>query len=917
MDVVFFAQAVENYLPHLHKGSDLGHYLMGMVESAMDIEPRLLRQAQQADQSSIRLMHVVNNVSLILPSFRHHTNRMAVEKYIMKPAKFDGVTCTWYSSPSDASGFLSRRIFYCADANLTLSTNGKSVVASVSMPRSVYKDVIGQAKRDARAIPLIVAAFNNASLFQSLDQSPDFDAVQSAVIGSSFFGDKIQNLTDHVTIALMGPEGQTLLPGTVQPVWWDPQANGGLGDWNPNHCVVLNAKDHLVRFSCNRLGYYGYRLQRSATTSSPGFHFHHPLIYVGGVVCLVLILAAIVIYGISFSSITMCRELKHALINVCTAMVSLIFIFCTGVHQVEHDLTCKAVGMMEHYLTLSNLIWIVLSVNIVFEKTNRMKQKHQSQVRRQNTLIYQQSDLPISPPVQTEMSMAFFYLMGWGAALIICGTCAALDLDNYGLMPNTNHCFMALIPFLVAVVLPTAILTSLLFGFGLSAWCLVSSPATVIRATESLETELHHQHTNPNDNTVSFNTDKEKSVRSLLLSLGYIYILLLSTWMCGSLSVVLPLNGTMPFEEIIFAVLFTVSSMSLGVFIFVYYCASRLDIQECWRSPWCNIAPDQPLFDQPDGQSHFGNAPGVPGEAPFRQMTLPRSDIQGHPEPEAQDEHLPDIYRKHHLNPQLQAQSSHYSGMKNYGRFKSDTGKTTTNQDDSDGSLDNVNHLRRGYFAPVNSEAEYGSLFGAPPALGTAPKTSSPATLNVPIPDQDLTLSPLVLDPRANKEESPDGTYTESSTIRMGAPCELATYDVAPEALAAPGVPPGFLNPAERLSFRERQRKRNEKYRTLPDVGERISEDEDEDNRSKVSAMSSNVSSRSSKHRYRRPKKGNKRRNRSDSDRSNVIQPNQENHFDSLDRCNSNDIMENEEKEEAVTSSQSPVQDLTSRETSV
>ena len=42
----------------------------------------------------------------------------------------------------------------------------------------------------------------------------------------------------------------------------------------------------------------------------------------------------------------------------------------------------------------------------------------------------------------------------------------------------------------------------------------------------------------------------------------------------------------------------------------------------------------------------------------------------------------------------------------------------------STGSLNNVNHLRRGYMAPVNSEADYG-VYSGPPSSVFGPCSST------------------------------------------------------------------------------------------------------------------------------------------------------------------------------------------------
>ena len=56
--------------------------------------------------------------------------------------------------------------------------------------------------------------------------------------------------------------------GAIEPVWWDARANGGLGTWNPSHCILLNSKANLVWFSCNRFGFYGYRVLKEAAETT-------------------------------------------------------------------------------------------------------------------------------------------------------------------------------------------------------------------------------------------------------------------------------------------------------------------------------------------------------------------------------------------------------------------------------------------------------------------------------------------------------------------------------------------------------------------------------------------------------------------------------------------------------------------------
>lgn len=98
MDVVYFSQAVANYLPHLLRAGDLGHYMITLVENTLAISPEVLAQSQLRDHACSRLQSVIANVTLGLPAFQHHTNKLAVESYSIMAATFEGVICSWYST---------------------------------------------------------------------------------------------------------------------------------------------------------------------------------------------------------------------------------------------------------------------------------------------------------------------------------------------------------------------------------------------------------------------------------------------------------------------------------------------------------------------------------------------------------------------------------------------------------------------------------------------------------------------------------------------------------------------------------------------------------------------------------------------------------------------------------------------------
>ena len=837
--------------------------MLSMISNVLGVSSeRLLIGAQTRDRALQRLRFVVSNVTTALTDFLHHSNKMAVEAYDIRPVNFEGVTCSWYesslssSSSSGASAFhlfsRNKRIFHCADStnNKTVPpSKDKVILASVALPKSIYGHMISvQQQREDRARKdgrqrnnrnrnlLVFSAYDNATLFPDAAAGSGAFVQRRPVIGvqlgSADLGFDHGNLADPVNLVLKFDDG---VPAeAVQPVWWDPSANDGFGAWRRDSCKTLEVSGNLVWFQCWRLGHYSYRISAGGGSSDEfsrraAFRPHHPLTYVGAAVCVVLMAASAVVYCISFHSIMISRRLKHALINIWAASSSLVFLYIAGIYQTEDAATCQAVGISAHYLTLSSLVWLTISVSVIYQKANRarIRQSNGGNVPAPAFLDRQRRHQePPQSPKQRARPVSRLYLIGYGVGAAVCAICAAVSVDNYG---TPTHCFMHLVPFLAGVVVPLAVLSALIVGFSLSAWCLVATSPSHI--AEQLEVDALPDGRRSSCSTqssagVSLATrpDLEKSVKSLLLAHAYVLVLFLSTWMSGSLAVLQPLRGSLPYEELVFAVLFSISSISLGVFVFVYFCASRQDVQEAWRSPLCishagrrryiranrSPTPAEHRHHQQQQQQHYQQIrmPNPPssqfGSLPPPQG--PNSAGAGHHP--AHGGHYPQHFQGFGPQPPSSPQYHHQGHPQDHQQqndsFKiydapspagfRPAGVKVVNllrkeSEGSTGSLNNVNHLRRGYMAPVNSEADYGVYSGPPssvfgPCSSTAkvnntnihvdmlppppqqplplssrmqrkhqPQTSSPAAGEASAPlaftDQDMTASPLAF----NKED--------------------------------------------------------------------------------------------------------------------------------------------------------------------
>ena len=91
----------------------------------------------------------------------------------------------------------------------------------------------------------------------------------------------------------------------------------------------------------------------------------------------------------------------------------------------EHVLTCRLVGVAVHYLTLCNLLWMLISVNVILQAASNHKQRLSNRANTASnapsTLLRPSSKMQQQPitnrPVATRPSVARHYLLGWGLGL--------------------------------------------------------------------------------------------------------------------------------------------------------------------------------------------------------------------------------------------------------------------------------------------------------------------------------------------------------------------------------------------------------------------------------------------------------------------------------------------------------------------
>ncbi|XP_058797797.1 adhesion G protein-coupled receptor A3 isoform X2 [Phymastichus coffea] len=592
VEVNFVTQILENYASYLVEEAELGTTLIDVVNVLLNLPKSMLKAAEINYKACTRLIKTIELIVEVTPSsqlIQLHKTNMALEEHRVKAESFTGLTCTWYSTTEN----LYVKLLHCSMSNRTTiinPSNGETMIeASIQLPASLLKNV----KDSDISHQLMVSMYADNKLFPKINRLSDEDNtdITTSIAGSKLIGTTLKNLTDPVYVMLKVP----LIPFANSkpiPVVWDSSLNNETGGWSNEGCHLSNFINNLIIFHCDRLGYYGL-LQDKSFIAEDGkvfagakFKYSNPAIYVGSFILLVCLICTAVTYVCCYASIAMPKKAKHCVINTWVAIALLCFLYTSGIQQTENIEICQGVGISLHYLSLCCLFWMTVSANNMYK---RLSKSTVDPITDDDELREQ----PIRKP------LLGLYLVGWGIALIICGISGAVNMREYA---GYSHCFLTTTGPLAAVFVPAAILLVYLIVLHMLIRCTIRNVdlngqlSEGTQATENVDLELLEPNPNPGLDRVSLHSsqtvsseveDQEHSQMTQLKGLIIVMILYLIAWLCAAMTTANLLNMYIPYKETIFAVLYALSSSSLGMFILLFYGIARSDVRGQWLKMRC------------------------------------------------------------------------------------------------------------------------------------------------------------------------------------------------------------------------------------------------------------------------------------------------------------------------------------------
>ncbi|XP_053830038.1 adhesion G-protein coupled receptor G6 isoform X2 [Vidua macroura] len=244
-----------------------------------------------------------------------------------------------------------------SDFQIDFDKDQTSAIASVVLPPSLLKnlsqdefEVISRAQ---------FTFFNKNGLFQDAENSAN---LTSFVVACSIGNLTIQDLQDYVKVTIKHTKIQEDPKPTC--VFWDMNKNGGSGGWNPAGCQVdAESNENETVCLCNHLTHFGVLmdLQRTVTQIDPqNTKVLTFITYIGCGISAIFSAATLLTY-IAFEKLRRDYPSK-ILMNLSTALLflNLIFLLDGWIASFDIDGLCIAVATLLHFFLLATFTWMGL-----------------------------------------------------------------------------------------------------------------------------------------------------------------------------------------------------------------------------------------------------------------------------------------------------------------------------------------------------------------------------------------------------------------------------------------------------------------------------------------------------------------------------------------------------------------------------
>ncbi|XP_077976979.1 adhesion G-protein coupled receptor G6-like [Glandiceps talaboti] len=382
-------------------------------------------------------------------------------------------------------------------------------------------------------------SYRSNRFFKAVDNTSSIG--DSDVIAASIGDLEIRNLKEPVKIVLPH-KGQVNSTGNISCVFWDFKFNDGNGGWSSEGCTVSEStvQENVTVCECNHLTNFALLVDVYDEGDQVDSVSQKALSIISYIGCGISLLALVVtIVTLVFFKKRKDKSTK-ILLNLCCALFMVLVMFLIGSFFVDFapiiPEVCTAIAVLLHYFLLAVLAWMVLEAIQMYLLLVKVFKTYYTHF------------------------MVKFSLIGWGIPLVIVVITIAVDVDSYG--HYNTMCWLSRYAFLGAFLAPMC----LVLVFNTVIFCLVI-----------------YQICGLNSKALTAN-ERFTITAQLRAAIGFMVLLGL-TWILAIFAI-----GD---ASLVFQYLFAIFNSLQGLFIFIFHCAMKKEIQSEWRKTFCRRKRDK------------------------------------------------------------------------------------------------------------------------------------------------------------------------------------------------------------------------------------------------------------------------------------------------------------------------------------
>ncbi|XP_065351945.1 latrophilin Cirl isoform X3 [Cloeon dipterum] len=363
---------------------------------------------------------------------------------------------------------------------------------------------------------------------------PSSSLINSKIISASLSKGRHIQLSEPVRMCLKHIKTENVSNPTC--VFWDYTMSA----WSSEGCEVEATNRTHTECKCNHLTNFAILMDVHETLLAPTHEAYlRILTYIGCAISIIFLLLTIITFQF-FRNLKSDRTTIHK--NLCFCLLIGESVFLAGIGQTDKHILCGIVAAILHYSFLSAFAWMFLEG-------------------------YQLYVMLVEVFDAEKPRIKWYYIIGYGAPLIIVLVSGIVDFDGYGTdrycwLTTENYFIWSFVGPVIAVILANLVFLSM----AVYKMCRHSSTSVPVKTKEHARlASVSGKEENAHSNKIQTNLSWLRGAIALVFLLGL-------TWTFGLLF----LNK----ETAIMAYVFTILNSLQGLFIFVFHCAQNEKVQK-------------------------------------------------------------------------------------------------------------------------------------------------------------------------------------------------------------------------------------------------------------------------------------------------------------------------------------------------